>query len=263
MTTSFLDPGRRHRRRGLGVADGLLMLIRESAEHLPTSSVVAVRTTHPTVEHDPAWCRIICRTSTLGATDPRSTSGRGCEAAGRGLAPPAGGILRGRPPADVLGSLRRRPAGSTRPATCGPRTSTRSRCWTPLRRGARPAPLVPLRDAGRLQVAIQDLSRVPPAGGSGPARFSLFDSPFARFGQSRSFGSEVRGRRCSRSSVGVPAYSGRSAKLQAAPECVSLANCPQSWRADLARMILVLAPSRHPGQGLLCLDGGRHSGYRG
>jgi hypothetical protein len=47
----------------LGVADGLLMLVRESAEHLPAGSVVAVQTTHPTVEHDlPAWCRIMSHT---------------------------------------------------------------------------------------------------------------------------------------------------------------------------------------------------------
>jgi hypothetical protein len=52
--TATIDGG------ALGVADGLLMLIRESADHLPAGSVVAVRTTHPTIEHDlPAWCRIM------------------------------------------------------------------------------------------------------------------------------------------------------------------------------------------------------------
>ena len=51
----------------LGVADGLLMLLREAADPLPAGSVVAVRTTHPTVGHDlPAWCRIMSHTY-LGA----------------------------------------------------------------------------------------------------------------------------------------------------------------------------------------------------
>src|SRR5262245_50483415 len=60
MTTDFPEPVARVDGGALGVADGLLMLIREAAEALPAGSVVAVRTAHPTVEHDlPAWCRIM------------------------------------------------------------------------------------------------------------------------------------------------------------------------------------------------------------
>src|SRR5436305_6817925 len=60
MTPALPTPAALVDAGALGVADGLLMLIRESAEHLPAGSVVAVRTTHPTVEHDlPAWCRIM------------------------------------------------------------------------------------------------------------------------------------------------------------------------------------------------------------
>jgi TusA-related sulfurtransferase len=60
MTTDLPDPAARVDGGPLGVADGLLMLLREAADPLPPGSVVAVRTTHPTVEHDlPAWCRIM------------------------------------------------------------------------------------------------------------------------------------------------------------------------------------------------------------
>ncbi|OWK39075.1 hypothetical protein [Fimbriiglobus ruber] len=58
--TADPEPAARVEGGPLGVADGLLMLIRETADALPAGSVVAVRTSHPTVEHDlPAWCRIM------------------------------------------------------------------------------------------------------------------------------------------------------------------------------------------------------------
>src|SRR5688572_8117997 len=63
MTSDLPDPAACVDGGPLGVADGLLMLLREAADPLPPGSVVAVRTTHPTVEHDlPAWCRIMSHT---------------------------------------------------------------------------------------------------------------------------------------------------------------------------------------------------------
>jgi hypothetical protein len=60
MNADRTEPAVRIDGGALGVADGLLMLIREAADSLPSGSVVAVRTSHPTVEHDlPAWCRIM------------------------------------------------------------------------------------------------------------------------------------------------------------------------------------------------------------
>jgi hypothetical protein len=59
MTAAFPEPAARVEGGALGVADGLLMLIREAADRLQAGSVVAVRTAHPTAGHDlPAWCRI-------------------------------------------------------------------------------------------------------------------------------------------------------------------------------------------------------------
>jgi hypothetical protein len=60
MNDTPLEPAAHIDGGALGVADGLLMLLREAADPLPPGSVVAVRTTHPTVGHDlPAWCRIM------------------------------------------------------------------------------------------------------------------------------------------------------------------------------------------------------------
>jgi TusA-related sulfurtransferase len=58
----------------LGLGDGLLMLIREALESVPLDSVVAVRTSDPSVEHDlPAWCRMMAHTY-LGADPGKDTS---------------------------------------------------------------------------------------------------------------------------------------------------------------------------------------------
>jgi hypothetical protein len=59
----------------LGVSDGLLMLIREAADALPAGSVVSVRTSHPTVEHDlPAWCRIMSHAYLGSAASPEGAT---------------------------------------------------------------------------------------------------------------------------------------------------------------------------------------------
>jgi hypothetical protein len=69
MTPAFPTPATHIDGGALGVADGLLMLLREAADPLPAGSVVAVRTSHPTVGHDlPAWCRIMSH-AYLGADE--------------------------------------------------------------------------------------------------------------------------------------------------------------------------------------------------
>ena len=84
MTTDFPTPAAAIAGGALGVADGLLMLIREAAEPLPAGSVVAVHTTHPTVEHDlPAWCRIMAH-EYLGSDGRAFYFRTGAEAAGHG-----------------------------------------------------------------------------------------------------------------------------------------------------------------------------------
>jgi TusA-related sulfurtransferase len=59
-TPAFPEPSARVDGGSLGVGDGLLMLLREAMEPLPAGSVIAIRTSDPTVPHDlPAWCRIM------------------------------------------------------------------------------------------------------------------------------------------------------------------------------------------------------------
>src|SRR3954468_19161830 len=70
MTPDLPTPAAQIDGGALGVADGLLMLLREAADPLPAGSVIAVRTTHPTVGHDlPAWCRIMSH-EYLGSDGP-------------------------------------------------------------------------------------------------------------------------------------------------------------------------------------------------
>jgi TusA-related sulfurtransferase len=58
----------------LGLGDGLLMLIRKTLESVPPDSIVAVRTSDLSVEHDlPAWCRMMAHTY-LGADPCNDTS---------------------------------------------------------------------------------------------------------------------------------------------------------------------------------------------
>src|SRR5262245_20774731 len=67
IASSLPEPAIRIDGGDLGVGDGLLMLFREVMDPLPAGSVIAVRTTDPSVAHDlPAWCRIMAHTY-LGA----------------------------------------------------------------------------------------------------------------------------------------------------------------------------------------------------
>ncbi|HEV3238452.1 MAG TPA: hypothetical protein VGZ25_15805 [Gemmataceae bacterium] len=56
----FPEPSVRVDGGDLGVGTGLLMVLREALDPLPSDAVVAVRATDPAVAHDlPAWCRVM------------------------------------------------------------------------------------------------------------------------------------------------------------------------------------------------------------
>src|SRR5690349_15776420 len=66
-STPFPEPAVRVDGGDLGVGTGLLMILREALEPLPSDAVVAVRASDPAVAHDlPAWCRVMAH-SYLGA----------------------------------------------------------------------------------------------------------------------------------------------------------------------------------------------------